>query len=228
MKVLIGCEESGVVRRAFRALGHEAWSCDILPARDGSPHHFTGDLADVLPFHTTYNPTGFDLAIFHPPCTVLTVAANRWQRDHWVRRNGCKDAHAHALAYLGATLKHCANGCRWHDGAEHRAERPRAVAFFRMCLEAKIPRVAVENPVGVISSIIRPPDQYVEPWQFGHGELKKIGLWLKNLPPLRPTNVVEGREQRVWKMPPGPNRKRARSETYAGIASAMAQQWGSL
>lgn len=223
MRVLIGCEESGVVRRAFRTLGHEAWSCDILPARDGSPFHLQKDLA-----HELMCSGRWDLAIFHPPCTRLTVAGARWQTDHWVRKNGCTDKHEHALAYLGATLKHCSNGCRWHDGTENRAAQKQAVEFFRMCLDAKISRVAVENPVGVISSIIRPPDQYIQPWQFGHGEQKKTGLWLRNLPLLKPTKIVSGREQRVWKMAPGPDRERDRSETYAGIAAAMAEQWGSL
>jgi len=230
MRVLIGCEESGVVRRAFRALGHEAWSCDILPARDGSPHHLQVDLKEVLwgglvPAEGDFSG-GWDLAIFHPPCTRLTVAGARWQTDHWVRKNGCKSEHKGSQP--GFRMTKCGNGCRWHDGVKNRAMQAEAVEFFRMCLDAQIPRVAVENPVGVISSIIRPPDQYIQPWQFGHGEQKKTGLWLRNLPLLKPTKIVSGREQRVWKMAPGPNRERDRSETYAGIAAAMAEQWGSL
>lgn len=218
MRVLIGCEESGVVRRAFQALGHEAWSCDLLPARDRSPHHYQKALENVL-YHS--DPGRWNLAIFHPPCTRLTVAGARWQTDHWVRKSGCMANHRNRF-------EGCANGCRWHDGTENRAAQKQAVEFFRMCLDAQIPRVAVENPVGVISSLIRPPDQYIQPWQFGHGEQKKTGLWLRNLPLLKPTKIVAGREQRVWKMAPGPNRERDRSETYAGIAAAMAEQWGAL
>lgn len=114
------------------------------------------------------------------------------------------------------------SGNRWYAGTE---ERERAIEFFRLFLDAPIPRIAVENPVGVISSSIRPPDQYVQPWQFGHGETKKTGLWLKGLPPLDPTDVVDGREQRVWRMPPSATRTRERSRTYTGIAAAMAAQW---
>lgn len=105
-------------------------------------------------------------------------------------------------------------------------EREEAIEFFRRFLEAPIPKIAVENPVGVISTHIRKPDQYIQPWQFGHGETKKTGLWLKNLPLLTPTNIVEGRENRIWKMSPGPNRGKDRSLTYLGIAEAMAEQWG--
>ena len=117
------------------------------------------------------------------------------------------------------------SGNRWYSGTKEREE---AVEFFRYFLEAPCKRICVENPVGVISSRIRPPDQYIQPWQFGHGETKKTGLWLKGLLPLKPTNVVEGREQRIWKMPPSPDRGYLRSITYQGIADAMAEQWGEL
>lgn len=114
--------------------------------------------------------------------------------------------------------------------AQKRADGRQAAAleFVRCLLEQPIPRIALENPVGVISSAIRRPDQIIQPWMFGHGETKATCLWLKNLPPLVPTNVVEGREQRVWRMPPSPERARMRSETYLGIAEAMAEQWGRL
>lgn len=117
------------------------------------------------------------------------------------------------------------SGNRWYAGTQ---EREDAIEFFRFFLDAPIRRIAVENPVGVISTAIRPPDQYIQPWQFGHGETKKTGLWLKNLPLLHPANVVDGREQRIWKMPPSPERSKQRSKTYTGIAQAMADQWGSL
>lgn len=119
----------------------------------------------------------------------------------------------------------CVSGNRYYADTEEREE---AVEFFRKFLEAPVPRIAVENPVGVISSRIRPPDQYIQPWQFGHGETKKTGLWLKNLPPLIPTNIVEGREQRIWKMSPSKDRGLLRSITYQGIADAMAEQWSKL
>lgn len=107
-------------------------------------------------------------------------------------------------------------------------ERREGLAFVARLMMANIPRIAIENPVGIISTWIRKPDQYIQPWQFGHGETKKTGLWLQNLPLLVPTNLVAGREQRVWRMAPSPTRSRDRSRTYPGIAQAMAEQWGSL
>jgi hypothetical protein len=107
-------------------------------------------------------------------------------------------------------------------------EQSQALFFVALLLGAPIPRIALENPVSVISTHIRKPDQYIQPWMFGHGETKKTGLWLKNLPKLTPTNIVEGREARVHRMPPGPNRWKERSRTFTGIAEAMADQWGSL
>lgn len=181
MRVLVGCEFSGVVRRAFRDLGHDAWSCDLLPAEDGSPFHLQCDVRDVL-------ADGWTLAIFHPPCTHLSVSGARWFKEK----------------------------------AKEQAE---ALEFVRLLMAAPIERIAIENPVSIISSRIRKPDQVIQPWQFGHGETKATCLWLKNLPKLEPTRIVEGREGKVWKMPPGPNRWRERSRTYYGIAEAMAAQW---
>jgi hypothetical protein len=116
------------------------------------------------------------------------------------------------------------SGARWFP--LKRREQEEALEFVRTLLAAPVDRIAVENPASIISSRIRPADQTIQPWWFGHGELKTTCLWLKNLPPLKPTNVVEGREQRVWRMPPGPNRWLERSRTFAGIAAAMADQWG--
>lgn len=118
------------------------------------------------------------------------------------------------------------SGARWFKYKQK--EQAEALDFVRTLLNAPIPRIALENPVGVISTKIRKPDQYIQPWMFGHGETKKTCLWLKNLPPLKPTNIVEGREGRVWKEPPSPNRWKNRSRTYVGIAQAMANQWGNL
>jgi hypothetical protein len=116
------------------------------------------------------------------------------------------------------------SGARWFK--DKLIEQEEALHFVRLLLAAPIPRIALENPISIISSRIRKPDQIIQPWQFGHGETKATCLWLKNLPKLQPTDVVEGREARVHKMPPGPNRWRERSRTYLGIGAAMADQWG--
>jgi hypothetical protein len=118
------------------------------------------------------------------------------------------------------------SGARWFKGREK--EQEEALDFVRLLLDAPIGKICLENPVGVISTKIRKPDQYIQPWMFGHGETKKTGLWLKNLPLLEPTDIVEGREGRIWKMSPGPDRSRDRSRTLPGIAAAMAEQWGNL
>ena len=118
------------------------------------------------------------------------------------------------------------SGARWFK--EKRAEQEMALDFVRRLLDAPIPRIAVENPVSIISSQIYKPDQIIQPWQFGHGETKATCLWLKNLPLLKPTHVVAGREARIHKMPPSADRWRERSRTYEGIANAFAEQWGSL
>ena len=118
------------------------------------------------------------------------------------------------------------SGARWFH--EKQAEQAEALDFVRLLLEAPIPGIAVENPVSIISTRIRKPDQVIQPWQYGHGETKATCLWLKNLPALKPTQIVDGREARVHRMPPGPHRWKERSRTYAGIAGAMAAQWGCL
>lgn len=118
------------------------------------------------------------------------------------------------------------SGARWW--ADKAVEQAEALDFVWALLQAPIDRIAIENPVGRISTAIRPADQYIQPWQFGHGETKKTGLWLKNLPPLLPTNIVDGREARIHRMSPGPDRGKERSRFYPGIATAMAEQWGAL
>lgn len=205
MRVLVACEYSGRVREAFRARGHDAWSCDLLPSEDNSPFHIQGDALKAVregrryPFmvqkehHNAEEciAAPWDLMICHPPCTALSVSGARW----------------------------------WKEKRE-RGEQQAAVAFARALWEAPIERVAMENPISYLSTAIRKPDQIIQPWQFGHGETKATCLWLKNLPLLRPTNIVDGREARVHKMPPGPDRWKERSRTYLGIAKAMAEQWG--
>ena len=116
------------------------------------------------------------------------------------------------------------SGSRWFK--DKVMEQADALEFVRMLMDAPIPRIAIENPISVISSRIRKPDQIIQPWQFGHGETKATCLWLKGLPKLTPTNVVEGRDARVHRMPPGPDRWKERSRTYSGVAEAMAAQWG--
>ena len=182
MRVLVACEFSGVVRRAFDAAGHSAWSCDLLPSEDDSPWHRQQDVRELLNMD-------WDLMIAHPPCTHLAVSGARWFKDK-------------------------------------QAEQAEALEFVQTLMDAPIPRICIENPISIISSRIRKPDQIIQPWQFGHGETKATCLWLKGLPPLVPTSIVEGREARVHKMPPGPNRWKERSRTYEGIAAAMAAQWG--
>ena len=186
MRALIGCEFSGVVRRALRARGVDAWSCDLLPAADGSPHHVQGDVLEQL-------DGGWDIAIFHPPCTHLAVSGAR----HFAAKRA--------------------------SGVQQEA-----LDFVRALMDAPIPRICVENPISIISSQIRKPDQIIQPWQFGHGETKATCLWLKNLPALTPTNIVDGREARIHKMPPSADRWKKRSVTFEGIADAFASQWGGL
>ena len=180
MRVLIGCEFSGIVRDAFKAKGHDAWSCDLLPSEIPG-QHIQGDILEIL-------NDSWDLIIAHPPCTHL-----------------------------------CVSGARWFKGKQK--EQAEALEFVRLLLDAAIPRIALENPVSIISTRIRKPDQIIQPWMFGHGETKATCLWLKGLPKLQPTNIVEGREGRVFRMPPSPDRWKERSRTFQGIADAMANQW---
>ncbi len=197
VKVLVACEFSGIVRDAFIRGGHEAMSCDLLETESPGPH-YKGDVLDVL-------DGGWDLMIGHPPCTFLTVSANKWMA---------------------------------HPKFPNRAQdREKAIEFFMALYNAPIPKVAVENPIGVMSSSFRKPDCIVQPWMFGHGETKATCFWLRNLPPLVPTHINNGdlltqkappeREQRLHKLPPSKDRWKERSRTYPGIAQAMADQWGS-
>ena len=196
MKILIACEYSGRVRDAFIRAGHDAMSCDLLPTDVPGPH-YQGDVTDVL-------HDGWDLMVAHPPCTYLAVSGM-----HWTTR-----------------------GLRDPQLTED------ALAFVRLLLDAPIERIALENPISVISSRIRKPDQIITPYMFGHDASKKTCLWLKNLPPLMPTSMVEPRivnGKKRWgnqtdsgqnKLPPSEDRWKIRSETYQGIADAMADQWG--
>lgn len=198
MRVLVACEYSGRVRDAFTALGHDAMSCDLL-ATDAPGNHYQGDVRDVI-------NNGWDLMVCHPPCTYL-----------------------------------CSSGLHWNKRVPERAKQTEeALEFVRMLLDAPIPRIALENPIGCISTRIRKPDQTIQPYQFGHDASKATCLWLKNLHPLRPTSMVEPRMidgKPRWgnqtdsgqnKLSPSHDRWKIRSETYEGIALAMAQQWGGI
>ena len=116
------------------------------------------------------------------------------------------------------------SGARWFETKQ--VEQRKAIFFFLSLIDAPVPKICIENPVGIMSTEWGKPDQYIQPWQFGHGETKKTCLWLKNLPKLKPTNIVKGRESRIHKMSPSKDRGKLRSITYQGIADAMAEQWG--
>jgi site-specific DNA-cytosine methylase len=185
MRVLVACEESQAVTKAFRYKGHEAYSCDIVDCSGGYPEwHLKKNVLNIL-------DNNWDMIIAFPPCTHLAVSGARWFKDK-------------------------------------REEQKQAIEFFIALANAPCHKIAIENPIGIMSTKYRKPDQIIQPWQFGHGETKATCLWLKKLPLLIPTNIVEGREQRIWKMPSSKDRAKLRSKTFEGIAQAMADQWGKL
>lgn len=201
MKVLVACEFSGVVRDAFAARGHDAWSCDLIESERGG-QHIQGDVLGIL-------GDDWELIIAHPPCTYLTTSGNRWFRPEYADR--------------------------FPDRARDREE---ALDFFAKLYNAPAPRVCIENPIGVTSTRFRKPNQIIHPNEFGHPTTKKTGLWLKGLPPLVPTNVVDvewhyfksGKRWSKWYYETGNERTpalkaKARNRTFQGIADAMADQW---
>lgn len=208
MKVLVACEESQTVCKAFRERGHEAYSCDIQESSGGCPQwHILGDALEAVKGGTITTMDGqkhdvskWDLLIAHPPCTHLSVSGARW----------------------------------FTEGKKPLSLRYEAAAFFLKFAEADVPRIAIENPVSVMSTLYRKADQVVNPWQFGHPEQKKTCLWLKNLPKLEETENVYDymmtlpmkQRTRIWQL--GSGHAKERSVTYAGLAAAMADQWGSL
>lgn len=193
MKILVGCEYSGAVRNELRAIGQDAWSCDLLPSEDSSPFHIQCDVLNILNHD-------WDMAIFFPPCTDLCVSGAK----HFARKRA--------------------------DGTQQRS-----INFFMRLANAPIQHIAIENPVGIMSTEWRKPDQIIQPWQFGHPHTKSTCLWLKNLPELQPTNVVSKGERHITKsgkslpewynLPPSEDRWKIRSRTFSGIAAAMANQW---
>lgn len=196
MNILVGCEESGTVVDKLIAAGHDAWSCDLEPTRGNNPgNHIQGDIFDIL-------DEGWDAMICFWPCTYLA-------------NSGAKHL------YKGMKKENGVNYERWDAMVD-------SALYFKWLLNCKIPKIAMENPImlGHAKKLIgRKQDQIIHPWQHGHGEQKQTCLWLKGLPLLKPTNIVPGREQKVWKMGPSSTRQRDRSKTYSGIADAMVSQW---
>lgn len=197
MRVLVGCEYSGTVREAFRKLGHDAWSCDLLPADDASPHHIQGDVFEAIASRE------WDLICLHPPCTALCVSGNA----------------------------HYGNGMKKNEQRIESVEWTRKLWDFA---RQRCPLVALENPVGVLPRMAgMPVSQYIQPWQFGHPESKRTGLWLAGLPLLEETNNVKAefdalpkaKAQRLHWLAPSKNRWKIRSKTFDNIAAAMADQW---
>jgi len=191
MRVLVACEYSGTVRDAFSALGHDAWSCDLLPT-ESPGMHYQSDVLDVI------RDTQWDLMVAHPPCTYLSSSGLHWNKRTPGREQKTTDA----------------------------------IAFVRALMNAPIQRIAIENPIGRISTAIRKPDQIIQPWMFGEDASKSTCLWLKNLPKLRATEVIKKERYANQtasgqnKLGPSPDRWKVRSKTYSGIANAIASQWG--
>ena len=199
LSILVGCEESQADCIELRKLGHEAYSCDLQECSGGHPEwHLQMDVFEAIKLKN------WDAAIFFPTCTYLTISANKWYKDQPPRKSG--------------TLV----------GEERRKARIEAIKFFMDLYNCGIPKIAIENPIGVMSSEFRKPDQVLQPWMFGHGETKATCLWLQNLPKLNPTDIDEGREQRLHYLPKTKDRAKLRSKTYPGIAKAIAMQWFSL
>lgn len=191
MKILVACEYSGVVRDAFRKLGHDAWSCDILPC-DGNPSwHYQCDVLTLL-------DKGWDMMIAHPPCTALAVSGAKHFKE------------------------------KIADGRQQAA-----LDFVQKLMDAPIPRIMIENPVSIISTRIRKPDQIIQPYEYGDPSKKTTCLWLKNLPKLVPTNIVEPnikiyKDGSRFSADYGWSSNHKRNKTYQGIADAMAEQWSNL
>ena len=192
MKVLVACEESQAVSVAFRRLGHEAYSCDILPCSGGHPEWHIQD--DVL-----RHLEGWDMILAFPPCTHLASSGARWFKE------------------------------KRADGRQQEA-----IDFFISIATAPCNKIAIENPVGIMSTLWQKPSQIIQPWMFGHAERKTTCLWLQDIPNLEPTNVIDitslpkSVTDRVHRMPPSADRSRLRSKTYQGVADAMADQWGNV
>ena len=211
MKILVACEESQAVTNELRRLGHEAYSCDVIECSGG--HQEWHIMQDVLPLLNGY-------------CTFTTM-------DGVVHKiDGEWDM---IIAFPPCT--HLAvSGAAWFKEKRKDGRQQEGIDFFMMFANCDCERVAIENPVGIMSTHYRKPDQIIQPWQFGHPEKKKTCLWIKGLPPLKPTNDVssymktlpKNRQERLHYLPPSPDRAMLRSKTYPGIARAMAEQWAGM
>ena len=213
MKVLVACEYSGIVRDAFINKGHEAVSCDLLPSESDLGEHYQGDVTDII-------DDGWDMMIAHPPCTYLSVSGARWYYHPEDKHLPYEQRRPHPM----------------HPN--RRKYQQEALDFVQLLLDAPIDKIAVENPISVISSRIKKPTQIIQPYEYGHPTSKSTCLWLKNLEPLQPTNIVEpiwinvSKGKRMSKFHydtytlPKEERGKIRSATFPGIAQAMAEQWG--
>ena len=213
MKVLVACEYSGVVRDAFINKGHKAISCDLLPSDSDLGEHYQGDVTDIL-------NDGWDMMIAHPPCTYLSVSGARWYYHPEDKHLPYEERRPHPM----------------HPN--RRQLQQEALDFVQLLLDAPINKIVVENPISVISSKIKKPTQIIQPYEYGHPTSKSTCLWLKNLKPLQPTDVVEpiwinvSKGKRMSKFHydtytlPKEERGKIRSATFPGIAKAMANQWG--
>lgn len=205
MRVLVACEFSGTVRDAFKRKGHHAISCDLL-STESPGLHYRGDVLELFK-----SGNEWDLLIAHPPCTYLTVAANKWMKPEYR-----------------------------HRFPDRPTQRQQAILFFMELWNSPIKRVCIENPVGIMSTAFQKPNQIIQPWQFGHTDRKTTCLWLRGLPPLFPTRIVKPniKRNRNGKTAsvhhdaalrlPAEERWKVRSKTYQGIADAMADQWGAM
>lgn len=200
MKILVACEESQAVTIALRKNGHEAYSCDIqLPSGRHPEWAIVGDVIPLLDGDCMFHTHNGD---FH-------IINGEWG----------------AIIAFPPCTDLCSSGAAWFAEKRKDGRQQRSIEFFMKFVRAKCCRIAIENPIGIMSTLYRKPDQIIQPWQFGHGETKATCLWLKGLPKLTPTNIVSGREPRLHRLPPSPDRAKLRSKTYPGIAQAMADQW---
>lgn len=219
MKILIAFEYSGVESSEFRKLGHEVHTCDLLPTEGDPRWHHRCDARDLL-------KVVWDMIVAHVPCTEFSVSGARWRTDHWVisKKNGTD-----WIERDGKRVR-----AYWHDGSKKRALQAEALELAMAFANWPGPRLIIENPVSELSTLWRRADQVVHPWWFGDPEQKQTALWLKGVPKLVKTNDVyeqmwarpKWERERIWSMPPGPNRQKERSRAFLGMARAFAAQWG--
>ena len=220
MKILVACESSGVVREAFRKKGHHAWSCDLLPADDGSKFHLQGNILDIIGDDAIFEE--WDLIIAHPPCTYLCGSGIHWLKERKKKTEEEQQKERERVQ-------------------KRKIDTEKAKEFFTTFTKLNC-AWCIENPIGIMSRFYRKPDQYVQPYNFGHDASKKTCFWLNKLPLLKNTKYVEPRKveykdkiRNRWAnqtdsgqnaLPPSKDRWKLRSKTYEGIAEAMAEQWG--